>query len=418
METGRQFRSRKNNQEEHKYNKPHLIGELVTGRSAQSSTNGGQCWKVCFSDDNTKLAWSAGNGEVIVLPWEEYKTCLEQNTDFDGVLNAQVVIDAKLSVTSLAFNSSGNVSSSNSCGNASSSNSSNLLLATGHDNGRIRISDAQTGELILELSDHRRAVRALAFSPDNNLLVSAAEDGQIKVWDMCDGGNMVKTLKEHRSVVHALAWSPNGYILCSVGNQQKAVLWDMHTFSIHRRLQGHYNDVTDCCFSPDGALLATSSTDTRVLVWSTETGEELKELLHETPAPGILYMSGANSTSVTGVSFANSSHKLTTVCSDGKIRFWDLYTGTSDESLDGLENSPKDDSMLCCSHSPLGGCLAVGYASGNALIYSTEQEVPTLLQLSRISVRKACPLMMSAQDYDSLEIPETLTPCLQYKYWH
>jgi len=413
METGR-FRSRKNNQEEHKYNKPHLIGELVTGRTAQGSANGGQCWKICFSDDNTKLAWSAGFGEVVVLPWEEYKTCLEQNTDLDGVLEAQVVINGHLSVTSLAFNSSRSSAGNGLC----SSIFSNLLLATGHENGRIRISDAQTGELILELSDHRRAVRALAFSPDNNYLVSAAEDGQIKVWDMCDGGNMVKTLKEHRSSVHALAWSPNGNILCSVGNQQKVVLWDMNNFSIHRRLNGHYNDVTDCCFSPDGALLATSSNDTRVLVWSTETGEELKELQHENPAPGILYMSGANSTSVTGVSFANSSHKLTTVCSDGKIRFWDLYTEQFTDSLDGLDNSPKDDSMLCCSHSPLGGCLAVGYASGNALIYSTDQEVPTLLQLSRISVRKSCPLRMSAQDYESLEIPQTLTPCLQYNYWH
>jgi len=176
METGR-FRSRKNNQEEHKYNKPHLIGELVTGRTAQGSANGGQCWKICFSDDNTKLAWSAGFGEVVVLPWEEYKTCLEQNTDLDGVLEAQVVINGHLSVTSLAFNSSRSSSGNGLC----SSTFSNLLLATGHENGRIRISDAQTGELILELSDHRRAVRALAFSPDNNYLVSAAEDGQIKV---------------------------------------------------------------------------------------------------------------------------------------------------------------------------------------------------------------------------------------------
>jgi len=411
METGR-IRSRKNNKGEHKSNKPHLIGELVTGRSAQNSTNGGQCWRICFSDDNSKLAWSAGFGEVVVLPWEEYKNCIEQNTDLEAVLESQVVINGHLNVTSLAFSSTQNISTG-----IADPNGSGLLLATGHQSGRIRICDPNTGELILELSDHRRAVRCLAFSPDNNYLVSAAEDGQIKVWDMCDRGNMVKTLKEHRSCVNALAWAPNSNILCSVGNHQKVVLWDMSTFSIHHRLSGHFNDVTDCCFSPDGALLATSSSDTRVLVWCTDTGEELKELGHENPPPGLLYMGGDNSTNVTGVSFANSSQKLATVCSDGKIRFWDLLTDEVTDSLDGLNSSPKDDSMLCCSHSPLGGCLAVGYASGNALIYSTPQEVPTLLQLSRMSVRKSCPLSMSSEEYSSLELPVTLTPCLQYKYW-
>lgn len=409
METGRYSSSQDLQTGKHK--KPHLLGELVTGRTAQKSTNGGQCWQICFSSDEKKLAWSAGFGEVVVLPWQEYKTCLEEKEGLDACLSSQVVIKSHVPVTSLAFGSP-------QLSYGSHGDDAPLLLATGHVNGRIRISNPETGELILELSDHRKAVRCLAFSPHNSLLVSGSEDGTIKVWDMSDGGNMVKTLKEHRTSVRALAWAPNDNILCSVGNKQKVVLWDMDDLTLCRRFSGHFNDVTDCCFSPDGALLATASNDTRAIVWCTATGEKVKELQHEFPTPGIIYMSGANSTGVTGVSFANSSHKLSTVCSDGKIRFWDLYSDNFTESLDGLESSPKDDSMLCCSHSPQGGILAVGYASGNALIYSTSCEVPTLLQLSRMSVRRSCPLNMNDGEYEALNLPSTLQPYLKYQYWH
>jgi WD40 repeat protein len=36
--------------------------------------------------------------------------------------------------------------------------------------------------------------------------------------------------------------------------------------------------VIGCCFSPDGALLATASLDTRVIIWDALTGQSIQEL--------------------------------------------------------------------------------------------------------------------------------------------
>lgn len=44
-----------------------------------------------------------------------------------------------------------------------------------------------------------------------------------------------------------------------------------------RKLEGHHNDVVACEFSPDGALLATASYDTRVCVWDPYVGVVLME---------------------------------------------------------------------------------------------------------------------------------------------
>lgn len=52
----------------------------------------------------------------------------------------------------------------------------------------------------------------------------------------------------------------------------------MDKFTLIQKLEGHHNDVVSCEFSPDGALLATASYDTRVIVWDHQKGSVLLEL--------------------------------------------------------------------------------------------------------------------------------------------
>lgn len=51
----------------------------------------------------------------------------------------------------------------------------------------------------------------------------------------------------------------------------------MDKYSMLRKLEGHHNDVVACEFSPDGALLATASYDTRVYLWDPHIGVILRE---------------------------------------------------------------------------------------------------------------------------------------------
>lgn len=72
-------------------------------------------------------------------------------------------------------------------------------------------------------------------------------------------------------------WRPlsgdNGALLAP-----QVLLWNMDRYTLIRRLEGHHNDVVSCEFSPDGALLATASYDTRVIVWDHQKGSVLLEL--------------------------------------------------------------------------------------------------------------------------------------------
>ena len=58
-------------------------------------------------------------------------------------------------------------------------------------------------------------------------------------------------------------------------------MWNLihkRAYSLKARLRGHNNDVMACAWSPDGALLATASHDTLVLIWDPFTQEKILAL--------------------------------------------------------------------------------------------------------------------------------------------
>lgn len=55
-------------------------------------------------------------------------------------------------------------------------------LATGGDDGVIRIFDTATWDLLLELRGHETYVHALRFSPDGTQLASGSGDGTVRLW--------------------------------------------------------------------------------------------------------------------------------------------------------------------------------------------------------------------------------------------
>lgn len=68
------------------------------------------------------------------------------------------------------------------------------------------------------------------------------------------------------------------WAITSVCLTLQVFLWDMDKYTLIRKLEGHHNDVVSCEFSPDGALLATASYDTRIIVWDPHTATILLEL--------------------------------------------------------------------------------------------------------------------------------------------
>uniref|UniRef100_H2ZJA7 SOCS box domain-containing protein n=1 Tax=Ciona savignyi TaxID=51511 RepID=H2ZJA7_CIOSA len=289
---------------------------------------------------------------------------------------------------------------------------STSLLATGLERGSIKIWNVDTGEMVYNLSDHQYSVTGLTFaSKGEPLLISCSEDKTMKVWDLGDDGNMTVTIKGHNDPIHSLALSPSDpTMLASVGVRKAVYLWRLpykRSYQKLRQLRGHHNDVVSCSWSPDGALLATASHDTTVIIWDPFSAEQILVLGHLFPMPSPIYAGGSNGAWVKSVCFSKDGTKIATVCEDNKLRMWKPW----DDEASILETSlPKEGYQ--CRISPDGCVIAVGKQDGSVtMIKDIDSGINSLLHLSRLAVRRC----IDQTILNSIALPRSIKEYLAYR---
>lgn len=186
-------------------------------------------------------------------------------------------------------------------------------LATGHDDGTIRVWDATTRKLARELPGHGLPVSALAFHGDGQRLASAGEDRVIHIWNLATGQRR-GSLTGHTDRIPALAWEPNGQRLVSAGWDTTARVWDTSTDQPEILLNSHADQVNVVAFSPDGKLLACADSANTVHVWQTA-GWKTLHILNE----------GGEETRC--LAFSPDCKQLASGGAERVVHLWDLERG-------------------------------------------------------------------------------------------
>src|SRR5262245_20871194 len=97
-------------------------------------------------------------------------------------------------------------------------------LASGHDNGLVRVWDVASRNLIGEIQAHGESVSAIAFAPAGDRLATAGEDRVVKVWDEYSH-RLIEEFVSHTDRIPALTWSADGTRLVSAGWDRSARVW-------------------------------------------------------------------------------------------------------------------------------------------------------------------------------------------------
>jgi len=214
-------------------------------------------------------------------------------------------------------------------------------VATGSDDGTIKVWDSFTGRLIRTLAGHTSYILSVAFSPDGRSLASGSADNEARVWDVQSGG-LLRTLLTHSDIVYSVAFSPDGRTLATASNDRKISLWDTGTWQQRRSLLGHTAGVVRVTFSPDGTTLASTSDDASVRLWDVATGNERRTL------------SGHRGT-VRGVAFSPDGATLATAGSDSTLILWNVASAVNLAMLKG-----HTDKVASVAFSPDGATIASG----------------------------------------------------------
>ncbi len=215
-------------------------------------------------------------------------------------------------------------------------------LASGFQDGTVRLWDVASQTEVATLEGHTDRVASVAFSPDGALLASAGswDDRTVILWNAATEAQ-VATLRGHTNQVRSVAFSsPDGATLASGSSEGTVRLWDVATHQEVATLEEHGGPVHSVTFSRDGSTLVSGAADGTVLLRELETGN-------------VAGLSGHGSLSTMALSADGTL--LASGSYDGTVRLWDAATRNPIATLEGHARG-----VPCVSFSADGSLLASG----------------------------------------------------------
>jgi WD40 repeat protein len=145
----------------------------------------------------------------------------------------------------------------------------NSIVACGGDwrqsgTGYLKLLDTHEYAILGDLSEHKHAVRSVAFNHDGTRLASTDETGLVIVWDPATRLPLQRFT--NATGARPLAWSANGTRLAVGLHDGGVYVWDVNTGELAQRFRGE-DDVFSLAFTQDGSVLFSASGKPRVEVW-------------------------------------------------------------------------------------------------------------------------------------------------------
>jgi WD40 repeat protein/serine/threonine protein kinase len=222
-------------------------------------------------------------------------------------------------------------------------------IATGGEDGVVRLWDTTSGALIDQFRGHSRKLVSIAFRPDGRRFLTTSADGTVRQWDSTSGREAESPYERHTGMVVTAAYSPDGQWIASVGTDRTIRVWSAARRQDVAILHGHTGEVRELAFTDDGRRLVSVSpwgangvsNEGAVRIW--EVGLQGGEsVLH------------GHSTYVYPVAFSPDGRWIASGAWDHSIRLWDAATGEQCATL------PHPGVVWCLAFSPDGTWLLSG----------------------------------------------------------
>jgi eukaryotic-like serine/threonine-protein kinase len=192
-------------------------------------------------------------------------------------------------------------------------------LAWGNRDGVIRMVRLEQPDKIILLEGHTTNAYPTAFGLQGRRLLSADQQGAMKVWDVDRSAEV--------AAVRAGKWegallSPNSRFLAVATTTQRLMVWDLENLARPPLDLPHKDLISDIAFSPASTLLVSATQLGQVRLWDLPSGTERPNLR------GHLLGVHALAFSPDGQRLATGSSALEAV------KLWDVATGQEVATLD------------------------------------------------------------------------------------
>jgi len=243
------------------------------------------------------------------------------------------------------------------------------ISETDLDDNQVRVFEGHTG-----------GIRDIQFSQDGRLIVSAARDNTLRLWDAepqrpagsvntwlsplrarseSAGNGALLVLRGHGGWVTACGLI-DGANVVSTAYDGTVKYWDTSRYQRHVKLPGPNRPILAAQYAPNGREVAVASDDGNVRIYDSVSGSQLDAL---TEGHDFL---------ATNASFLPDGKRLATVAGDNTARMWDVARGVELWKLEGagrrgLLSLSRDGSRLVTGSSDGKSAQVVSAISGKSL---------------------------------------------------
>lgn len=251
-------------------------------------------------------------------------------------------------------------------------------IATGGDDGKVKVWNMNSGFCYVTFSEHTSSVSSVEFAKQGQVLFTASLDGTVRAFDLVRYRNFRTFTSPTPVQFSSLAVDPSGEVVAAGSlDSFEIFLWSVQTGKLLDILTGHTAPVSALAFDPTGNHLASTSWDRTCRLW-TIFGRSKKSEVFTLSSDGL------------AIAFRPDGKELAASTLDGQITFWDTQEGKQTGVIEGRKDisggRKQDDRITAANNSSAksfnslaytadGSCLLAGGNSKYVVLYDVQDGV-------------------------------------------
>ena len=252
-------------------------------------------------------------------------------------------------------------------------------LASGADDGRIKIFDISSSNCLITFVEHTAKVTGLQYALNkSNVLVSSSLDGTIRAYDLIKYKNfrIMTTPKQTQLICCSVDFS--GEIVAAGSlDTYNIFVWSLKTGDLIDVLNGHTGPVSCLAFSHINDILVSGSWDNTVKMWELYTKKGISETYE-------------HNSKITAVALSPNDKEVAVSTLNGELYTWDIETGAIKNILDvsrdiwggrlndekiSAKNAARNKFLNTIHYNLPGNLLICGGNSQYVLIYDMQYQI-------------------------------------------
>jgi WD40 repeat protein len=190
------------------------------------------------------------------------------------------------------------------------------VMLTGADDNNIKLWDVSSGECLKTIRGHKGSVTTLSMRDNGNTAVSGGLDNAIKIWDI-KNRRIQFALPTHNEPIVAVSLSQDGQYAASVGSDKMLRLWDAEGGKFIKAYDGHDNTINCVSFSADGQYIVSGDIDNKIILWKNSKDGSSDPLSKFTEHTAL----------ITSVKFSADGKYILSGSADNSIKLWEITSG-------------------------------------------------------------------------------------------